>query len=258
MAVLAVLATPVTGQDWKGHARLDGRVTGPGGAPLSGATITIENLTLKAGLVVTTDTEGAWVVDGISAGSWAVEITAPGFRPRRIGVHLPHDSAWLAPLDVQLEREPPVPAPRPAEPSSPTPNANANVAAVPTSQSASDTLELQAALEAGRIEKAHELLASLDESTRVDADTLVEMGTIFLTAGKTTDAVTLFDRAIEQDPDHAEAHFRRALGLLALGRPGGARAGFERVLELRPGTPAAEKAGQALEQLPAAAAGEAP
>jgi Tfp pilus assembly protein PilF len=91
----------------------------------------------------------------------------------------------------------------------------------------------------------------------VNADALVEMGTIFLTAGKTTDAVTLFDLAVEQDPNHAEAHFRRALGLLALGRPGEARAGFERVLELKPGSPAAEKARQALEQLPPAAAGEA-
>jgi len=257
VAALAVLVSPVAAQDWKGHARLDGHVTGPGGAPLSGATITIENLTLKGGLVVSSDAEGAWVVDGISAGSWAVEITAPGYQPRRIGVHLPHDSAWLAPLDVQLEREPPVSPPRPDAPSSPTPGATVAKAPVTTSQSASDALELQAALEAGRIEKAHELLASLDESSRVDADALVEMGTIFLTAGKTIDAVTLFDRAVAEDPDHGEAHFRRALGLLALGRPGEARAGFERVLELRPGSPAAEKAQQALEQLPPAAAGEA-
>ncbi len=258
MAALAVLTTPLAAQDWKGRARLDGHVTGPSGAPLSGATITVENLALKAGLVVTSDAEGAWVVDGISAGSWAVEITAPGYLPRRIGVHLPHDSAWLAPLDVQLEREPPVPVPRPAEPSSPTPATTVAEASVPTSENASDALELRAALEAGRIEQAHELLASLDESTRVDADTLVEMGTIFLTAGQTTDAVTLFDRAVERDPEHAEGHYRRALGLLALGRPGEARTGFERVLELKPEGPAAEKARQALEQLPPAAPGEAP
>ena len=60
MAALVVLTTPVAAQDWKGHARLDGHVTGPSGAPLSGATITIENLTLEGGLVVTSDAEGAW------------------------------------------------------------------------------------------------------------------------------------------------------------------------------------------------------
>jgi hypothetical protein len=255
LIALAGLATPVAAQDWKGHARLDGQVTGPGGAPLSGATITIENLALKAGPVVTTDAEGGWVADGIAAGSWSVEVTAPGYEPRRIGVHLPHESAWLAPLEVQLERTPPAPAPRPLEPSGPPPEAAESHAS--TSAHGSDPLELRAALETGRIEKAHELLADLDGDARVDPDALVEMGTIFLRAGRTTDAVTVFDRAVERDPDHAVAHFRRALGLLALGRPGEARAGFERVLALSPGSPEAEKAREALEQLPPAAAGEA-
>lgn len=253
---MAVLATPLAAQDWKGRARLDGQVTDPGGAPLSGATITIESLTLNGGPVVTTDAEGGWVVDGIAAGSWAVEITAPGYEPQRIGVHLPHESAWLAPLDVQLQKTPAEPARAPARPSSPPPEAAVTEAAVPTSEASSDYLELRAALEAGRVGRAHELLASLDGNARADADALVEMGIIFLTAGKTADAVTLFDRAVARDPAHAEAHFRRALGLLALGRPAEARAGFERVLELRPGSPAAEKARKALEQLPPAAAGE--
>ena len=249
---MAVLATPLAAQDWKGRARLDGQVTDAGGAPLSGATITIESLTLNGGPVVTTDAEGGWVVDGIAAGSWAVEITAPGYEPQRIGVHLPHESAWLAPLDVQLQKTPAEPARALAKPSSPPPEAAVTEAAVPRSEASSDYLELRAALEAGRVERAHELLASLDGNARADADALVEMGTIFLTAGKTADAVTLFDRAVARDPAHAEAHFRRALGLLALGRPGEARAGFERVLELRPGSPAAEKARKALEQMPPA------
>jgi hypothetical protein len=253
LIALAGLATPVAAEDWKGHARLDGQVTGPGGAPLSGATIAIENLTLKSGLVVTTDAEGGWVADGITAGSWSVEITAPGYEPRRIGVHLPHESAWLAPLEVQLERTPP--APRPPGPTGPP--SEAAEGHVSTSENGSDALELRAVLEKGRIEKAHELLATLDGDARVEPDALVEMGTIFLRAGRTTDAVTVFDRAVERDPGHAVAHFRRALGLLALGRPGEARAGFERVLELSPGSPEAEKARAALEQLPPAAAGEA-
>jgi hypothetical protein len=257
-AAVAVLATPLAAQDWKGRARLDGRVTDHNGAPLSGATITIESLTLNSGPVVTTDARGGWVVDGIAAGSCAVEITAPGYEPQRIGVHLPHESAWLAPLDVQLQRTPAEPAREPAEPSSPSAEPTATEAAVPTSEARSDYLELRAALEAGRVERAHELLASLDENARADAGALVEMGTLFLTAGKTADAVTLFDRAVERDPAHAEAHFRRALALLALGRSREARADFERVLGLSPEGTAAEKARKALEQLSPAAGGETP
>jgi hypothetical protein len=253
LTAIVALAAPGVAQSWKGHARLDGRVTDQNGTPVGGATVTIESLTFAGGPIVTADAEGAWVVDGIAAGSWTVEITAPGYLPRRIGVHLPHESAWLAPLDVPLERPPVEPARVLAPPSRPASEAT-EAAVIPPSEARSDPLELRAALETGRIDKAHELLASLDDGPGWDTTALVEMGTLFLTAGEPADAATLFGRAVERDPDHAEAHFRRAIALLALDRPGEARTGFERVLELSPGSAEAEKAQKALDQLPPAGA----
>jgi hypothetical protein len=246
VATLAGLTSPAVAQDWKGRARLDGQVTDPQGAPLGGATVTVHSLTRAGGPVVTTDTDGRWIVDGIAAGSWTVEISAPGYDARRIGVHLPHESAWLAPVEVQLQRRPP-PSPDPPAETADTPaprpsNSRAEIG--------EDYRELRAALEAGRFDRAHELLATLDPEARAEADDLVEMGSLFLGAGQTADATALFDHAVERDPTHVEAHFRRALGLLALDRPGEARAGFARVLELGPDPVIGEKARLALEELP--------
>jgi hypothetical protein len=255
VALAVLLATPVVAEEWAGRARLDGHVTDARGVPLQGATITVEGLTHTGGPVVRTDAEGSWVVDGIAAGSWVVEVTAPGYRSQRIGVHLPHESAWLAPLDVQLQRPPVPPATGEARRA---PEHAAEAPPIPPGEARSPGADLRASLEAGRIGRAHTLLASLGDEPPGDADTLVEMGTVFLDAGETADALVLFDRAVELDPTHVVGHYRRALGLLALGRTEDARAGFERVLGLSPEGPLAGKARQAVEELPTSTAAESP
>jgi hypothetical protein len=250
LAAATALATAVPAQDWKGRARMDGRVTDATGAPLKEATVSVESLTRTGGPVVTTDATGTWVVDGIAAGSWVVEVTAPGYRPQRIGVHLPHESAWLAPLEVQLRRLAPS---APATPSSSPPVPD------PTEPGGEgDPHELRAVLEAGRVEQARALLASLGDDVPGDADTLVAAGALFLAAGEAADALIVLDRAVERDPTHADARFRRALALLALGRTGAARADFETLLTLSPEGRWAGKARLALEELPTDAAGETP
>jgi tetratricopeptide (TPR) repeat protein len=248
IALAVALATSAHAQDWQGRARLDGHVTDGDGAPLGGATVSVESLAGTGGPVVTTDGEGAWVVDGIAAGSWVVEVTAPGYRPQQIGVHLPHESAWLAPLDVQLRRPAPrLPVEGPSVPREQEPPTREG------GEGAPEAGELRAALEAGRLERAHALLVALGPDVPGDAGTLVEMGTLFLAAGEPADALVVLDRAVERDPAHVDARFRRALALLALDRTEAARADFERLLSLSPEGPWAEKARLALEELPGTA-----
>ena len=81
-------------------------------------------------------------------------------------------------------------------------------------------------------------------------DGLLEIGTAFLDAGAPTEAAAFLDVALDASPGHVEAHYRRALALLALGREDEARGDFEAVVELRPGGPLAAKARQALERPP--------
>ena len=109
--------------------------------------------------------------------------------------------------------------------------------------------DIRAALEEGRVDRTRRLLDSVDADAPAEAGVLVEIGQRLLTAGETEEAVTFFGRALDRDPDHVDAHYGRALGLLALGRPEEARRDFEAIVALRPESVVAEKASLAIQQL---------
>jgi hypothetical protein len=262
-----VLAAPVPAQDWKGRARVDGRVVGEDGAPVAGATVDARRVSREGGPRVTSDAGGRFAVDGIASGSWVVEVAAPGYSVRRIGVHLPSDSSWLGPVEVRLERSPPAPK-APDEPlrstaaeakglQKDTPDTGAETAVderapAPTVGRADGPVgyeHVRAAIETGRVDRARQLLLAIEPGAFEDADTLFEIGLGFLNAGETREAVALFGRVLNRDPTRVDAHYRRAHGLLALGRHAEAREDLEAVLELQPDGALADKAGQALAQL---------
>jgi hypothetical protein len=239
LLMTGVLTGATLAQDWKGHARVDGRVVDEGGAPVVGAAVDARRVSSPGGLRVTSDAEGRFVVDGIASGSWVVEVAAPGYRLHRLGVHLPSDSSWLGPVEVRLEGERPAPE---------VPDGSAAVNAAIASGPAGYE-DVRDAIETGRIDRARQLLLGIEPGTFEDADTLFAIGLGFLNAGETTDAVELLGRALERDSAHVDAHYRRALGLLALGRHAEAREDLEAVLELQPEGALAEKAGRALTHL---------
>jgi len=109
--------------------------------------------------------------------------------------------------------------------------------------------ETRRALEAGRVSRARSLVGTLEGARPGDADLFYAVGEALLRAGETQDAVSLLEQAVARDPAHAEARYRRALGLLGLGRRLEARDEFERVLELSPEGPLAEGARTALAEL---------
>jgi hypothetical protein len=248
--VLGALVVPTDAQDWKGHARVDGRVTDAQGVPLPGATVSIERPSGEKGPHVTSNAEGEWVFDGIASGSWTIAVSAPGFRTARLGVHLPDESSWVAPPEVQLDREPP-PAPEPSE-SDPT---SEEVPPAPGGdrRPPGGAADIRTALDEGRVARAGDLAAGLRTDDPSAVPLLVEVGAALLQAGSTADAVACLDRALEAAPRSPEARYRRALGLLALGRPAEARRDFETLLELAPDGPHAAKARLALDELSEAA-----
>jgi hypothetical protein len=256
LAATFALASAVSAQEWKGRARIEGRVTGEADAPLRGATVAIDRLS-SAGSIgprVSSDREGRWLVDGIASGSWMVVVAAPGYRTRQIGVHLPSESSWLGPLDVRLTKQ--------SAPS--TPAASTRAAAPPPKVAEStggratsaDIEAVLAALDAGRIDRARGLLPSLDADGSENAGDFFDIGRVFLTAGATDEAAACFSLAIALDPSHVEAHYRRGLALLALGRHGEARSDFEAVVDLRPDGTLAANARKALDALENGQAGE--
>jgi hypothetical protein len=253
LAALLGLAATAGAGDWKGHARIDGHVMGEDGASVAGATVKIDRLSGEPGPRVSSGPDGSWVVDGIASGSWMIVIEAPGHRPSRVGIHLPGESSWLAPVEVRLEE---MRATRPPpEMSSPAPpRASPDAPEGPATPAAVD--DVRRALEAGRVEQARAFAASVEWDAAGGTDGLLEIGAAFLDAGAPAEAAAFLDVAIDATPGDVEAHYRRALALLALGREGEARDDFETIVELRPGGAFAAKARQALEVLPPGSAGE--
>ena len=260
---VAVVA-PVLAQ-WKGRARVDGRVSGEDGSVLSGATVSTRTPAGGAGPEVTSSADGRFVIDGVASGSWVLEVTAPGHPAWRIDVHLPDESSWLGPVEVRLARARPEPAPRTIEAAA-REKSSTPVVATPRTGDRGVALgdgdapagegggpagyeDVQAALASGRSDRARELAASVHSRTSGSADLFFAIGCGFLTAGETAEAVVFFGQAIERDPGHVDARYGRALGLLALGRHAEAREDLEAVRDLQPQGTLAQKAGQALEEL---------
>lgn len=66
------------------------------------------------------------------------------------------------------------------------------------------------------------------------ADAWLNLGALLCEQGQCTDAVALFDEAVERHPGAALLHFNRAIALEDLGRDGDALASYQRCLALEP------------------------
>jgi tetratricopeptide (TPR) repeat protein len=111
-AGLAVLAASAAGaQDWRGGGRVEGRVVGPDGAPVAGASVKLNNPGRGGGPTLKTDKKGKWVYLGLVAGNWNVDVEAPGYATRRVSFNLVSESAHLEPMEIRLEKSGPAPTP---------------------------------------------------------------------------------------------------------------------------------------------------
>lgn len=101
---LAVLATPLLAQDWKGMGRLQGRVTDSDGKPVLGAFVKLDCPSRGGGTTVQTDKKGNWAYLGLAACSWNLEIKADGFLTHSHAVNMASDQARMNPIEVKLEK----------------------------------------------------------------------------------------------------------------------------------------------------------
>lgn len=104
-AGLALSASPLLAQDWKGQGRLFGRVQGPDGKPVEGATVTADCPSRGGGTSSTTDKKGQWSILGVVACSWSLEIKAEGLRTHTQQVNMTSEQARLNSIDVKLEKQ---------------------------------------------------------------------------------------------------------------------------------------------------------
>jgi Tfp pilus assembly protein PilF len=79
--LLLVAASLAASEDWRGNNRLTGVVVDKKtGAPVKGATVKLRiQKGANGGPDVTTDNNGKWAVLGLAAGTWNIDIEAPGY-----------------------------------------------------------------------------------------------------------------------------------------------------------------------------------
>jgi Flp pilus assembly protein TadD len=105
-------AGPAAAQDWKGKARLDGKIVNEKGEPIPKAQL-VFRLKGRDGPTVESDSKGHFAYYGFSSGDWDVDISAPGYVTRRTTVHL-SELARIPPMEIKLEKAaeaPPAAAP---------------------------------------------------------------------------------------------------------------------------------------------------
>jgi tetratricopeptide (TPR) repeat protein len=110
-------------------------------------------------------------------------------------------------------------------------------------------LMAQEALKGGLLDRGRELLKGVDQSAIKDPNVYFNIAALLLNQQKTEEAIGYLDRAIALDPAYVDGYFQRGLSYIGLGKVAEARADLRKVIELAPGTPQAETAKKALEQL---------
>jgi Flp pilus assembly protein TadD len=106
-----------------------------------------------------------------------------------------------------------------------------------------------AAMEAGMTEKAMTFLASIDDALVTNGEGYFDVAVGFLRKRDSANAVTYFTKALAKDPKNAEAYYWRGIAYGQQQKTAEAKADMQKVLELDPSGPNAEKARKALEEL---------
>jgi tetratricopeptide (TPR) repeat protein len=119
--VLAAGALSLSAQDWRGKARVDGRVLNEKGEGIPDAKLTFRRNGAGPEAVVTKK-NGRWAYLGLAGGSWEVDVEAPGYMPYKTTVQLSEVDRFPS-MDIKLQ-----PAPKAAPKADPVPkNAAAEV-----------------------------------------------------------------------------------------------------------------------------------
>jgi predicted Zn-dependent protease len=106
-----------------------------------------------------------------------------------------------------------------------------------------------AAMDAGLADKAMEFLASIDDAQVQNGDGYFDIAVGFLRRNDSPNAVNYFTKALAKDPKIVEAYYWRGISYVQQQKMAEAKADMQKVLELEPSGPNADKAKKALEQL---------
>ena len=100
-----LLSSTAPAQVWTGKARIEGRVVNERGEPVNGAVVKL-TLGKDGGPEIKADKGGHWAYLGLTAGSWDVDVSAPGYETRKTLVQLSAINR-IPPMIIKLTVEAP-------------------------------------------------------------------------------------------------------------------------------------------------------
>jgi tetratricopeptide (TPR) repeat protein len=104
-ALMLVAMAAVASEDWRGDNRLAGTVVDKNtGKPVAGAKLMLRlQKGSNGGPDISADNNGKWAVLGLAAGSWNIDVEAPGYVLRKIGPISFVQGQRLPPVKVEME-----------------------------------------------------------------------------------------------------------------------------------------------------------
>ena len=102
--VLATGALSLSAQEWRGKARVDGRVLNEKGEGIGGAKLTFRRNGAGPEAVVS-KSNGRWAYLGLAGGAWEIDVEAPGYMPYKTTVQL-SEIERVPSMDIRLQPEP--------------------------------------------------------------------------------------------------------------------------------------------------------
>lgn len=107
VAALAVLyaTSPGHAQDWKGSARVSGKVMSEDRKPIADATLRFRHGTSNSGPDTKTNKKGEFAVLGIRGGTWNIDVEAPGYVVRKISIPVPEGEGRVPPVEIVLTKD---------------------------------------------------------------------------------------------------------------------------------------------------------
>jgi tetratricopeptide (TPR) repeat protein len=101
----------------------------------------------------------------------------------------------------------------------------------------------------GREKEAEAYIARLPEGTKIDPNSLLNVGIKLYNEKEFNGAIERFDRVVKENPDLATAYYYRGLTFLALNKTAEAKADFQKLLDLEPNHPNAADAREFIKSL---------
>jgi tetratricopeptide (TPR) repeat protein len=114
-----------------------------------------------------------------------------------------------------------------------------------------ETMQLLSTLlvSAGREAEAEAYMAKLPAGTKIDPNSLLNLGIKLYNEKDLTGALDKFDRVVKDNPDLATAYYYRGLTYLGMNKSAEAKADFQKLLDLDPNNPNAEEAREFIKSL---------